>query len=327
MGNKEDILQIYLALKDSLEDDDDFEKMHNLIKSMASIDPQKAFDMWYPLLSRYESYVTECQPNATYYLTKENMDAIGAAFGERKFDQIILADNYLYDLLFKRFCYVGNHYNYTQTMMFRAMASHNLGLAEQMFADVFSNGNNDESWFEIMDGFFFDIKVGDYIPNDDTKKLLVKWATKIKDKKNRAKIMSSILATQQNFDLSAFSNSQVDDVAKVKNKDYSTDIVDILTKLLTEHAEALDNRKVLKSMLADYFPNKKLYVNTLMMAYDEGFVEEIRNTGTIDFLAEHRMQMVLVNNFGIDENLSVSVIKAWNASLNKIGGNKNGSRN
>ena len=143
MSNKNDILQVYLALKDCLEDDDDFEKMYNLIQAMASIDAKKAFDMWYPLLSQYENYVTECQSNATYYLTNQNLDVLGEALGYGVFDKMILSDSYLYDLLFKKFCYAGNHYNYTQNMLIRAMSTANFVLADKMFADIYSNGNND----------------------------------------------------------------------------------------------------------------------------------------------------------------------------------------
>jgi hypothetical protein len=56
------------------------------------------------------------------------------------------------------------------------------------------------------------------------------------------------------------------------------------------------------------------------MAYDEGIVEEIMASKDIDFLTEHRMKMVLVNNYGIAEDLSGIIILTWKTSLNIIGG-------
>ena len=98
--NKEDmILSTYMLLKDCLEEDDDFEKMHDLIEQMSVLDADKAFDMWYPLLSKYENFITERHVNETYNFVNQNLDTLGEALGYSKFDEMILQDNYLYDLL------------------------------------------------------------------------------------------------------------------------------------------------------------------------------------------------------------------------------------
>ena len=324
MAKKDEILQVYFALRDCLEDDDDFQKMKNIIESMSSIDAKKAYDMWYSLLSQYEDYITNDRPNASYELLSA-IDSVGRGLGSSVLDKMILSDRYLYELLFKRSFQSGGHFTYTQGMVSRALSQSNLDLADQMFSDIYSNGNR-RDWFEIMDGFFLDIKWGDLNVNDLAKELLVKWSTKITEKKDRAKIMSSILATGQSFDLGPFTNNRPASI-KSHSTNGSNDFsgyIDLISKLLLDHPEALKNRQLLKSLLLDYFPQKKLIVNSLLMAFDEGIIDEIVSYNSeIDLLAEQRMQRMLVNNYGISADLSNSIISTWIKAINQSIKNKN----
>ena len=158
MSNEKILLSTYMILKDCVEDEDDFEKLNNLIEQMAKYDAKKAFDMWYPLLKQYEQYVTEVHVNETYYFVNLNLDVLGKALGYKKFDSIILQDHYLYELLFKKYCYAAMSSNYTQQMLVRIIKNDNNALADSIFADVYCNSNRTESWFEIMNGLFSDIE-------------------------------------------------------------------------------------------------------------------------------------------------------------------------
>ena len=313
MTKKDEILQAYFLLKDCLEDDDDFSKMHDLIKSMSEIDAKAAFDMWYPLLSQYEDYVSANRYYDGYYFISLNLAALGDALGSSTLDQIILSDGYLYELLFKKYHLAGSPSDYTHEMILRALSQSNIALADQMFGDIYSIGNRYKTWFEIMDGFFFYIKFYNLNMGDTAKKLLVKWAAKMTDKKDRAKIMSSILAAGQDFDLSPFMNSEmIPESSHVgKDTDDFADCTDLLSELLCSHPQSLSDRQILKSLLLDYFPQKKLIVNSLLMAYDEGMTDEITSSDEIDFLAEQRMRRVLMNNYGISADLSNGIISTW----------------
>ncbi len=329
---KEDyILQVYAVLKDNLEDEDDFRKMENLIEAMASINAKKAFDMWYPLLSKYENYVTYESVNESYYLTESTLKTLGEALGYTTLDKIILSDRYLYDLLFKRYVYAGSSIDYTQDMIKRALMNSDYLLADQLFIDIYSNGNRRYSWFDIMDSLIRDVEYDEFIPDETAKKLLVKWSCLITNEKERAKILSTFLSTDQDFDLSPF--NKVDDKKSVRqnnnvrpnSKNEISSIINGLSCLLNEHPEAISNRQALKAMLSDYFPQNKLTVNMLMMAYDEGLVTEIIESTDIDILTESRMQRVLINNYGITEDLSESIITIWKKSLSQTGGITNES--
>lgn len=308
------IVNAYNCLKDNLEDEDDFDKMYHLFEKLAEDDPMKAFDMWYFLLDKYESYITKCCVNETYYFINQNLDLFGKRLGYRKFDEMILSDNYLYNLLFKQYCYAGSHYNYIQKMIERAMEAKKYDLSERMLSDVFSNPNKEESWFEIMDGFMHDITYEDFAPNDEALEMLSKWSAKIAGKKERAKIMSSMMATGLGFDLSVFDNEE----SKPQYKNYKQGnslASETLKKLLTDNPSALFERKVLKGLLSDYYPQNKLYVNTLLMAYDEGIVNELSSSQEVDDFRKMRMQTMLINNYGISQEMAESVVSTWEKAL------------
>ncbi len=304
------ILSSYNVLKDCLEDDDDFDKLHYLLEQMTKYDAEKAFDMWYSLLKQYEQYVTERHVNETYNFVNCNLDLFGEVLGHNKFDSLILQDRYLYELLFKRYCYAAAHYNYTQKLVIRIMMEGNNELADNIFTDVYNNGNRTESWFEIMDGFWNDVVYDDFIPNEQSIALLIKWSSKIADKKERAKIMSSMLATGLNFDVDLLQqeeNVKAEVITSVDTSDLHLPLIDLTNK----YPQAINDRQVLRGLLSDFYPKDKLYVNILLMAYDEGLVSEICASNVIDYFMKKRMSSRLVNNYGITEKLADSAIEAW----------------
>lgn len=139
--------------------------MHALIEQMSEIDGERVFDMWYPLLSKYENFVVENHRGATYDFVECTLNTLGKSLGYAKFDDMILQDNYLYDLLIKKYCFAISHDNYTYKMLLRFIGEDKIDLADKIFADAYKNGNKVDSWFEIMDGFMFDINMDYFIPN------------------------------------------------------------------------------------------------------------------------------------------------------------------
>lgn len=318
MSEEKMILGTYMMLKDCLEDDDDFEKMRNLIKQMANIDAEKAFDMWYPLLRKYENIVTKKHVNETYYFVNENLDVLEKALGASRLDEMVLRDKYLYDLLIKRFCYSLNHYNYTQKMLMRVLDAGNFDLADRIFADAYTNGNNSKSWFEIIDGFISDIKPRRSRPSPNKKvlSLISKWAAKVEGQKDKAKVMSAMLATGLEFDYDVLQQPEVKKgktKGQVQRTQYDSSR---FRELLSKYPGAIKDRQKLKALLSDYYPENKLYTNIILMVLDEGLLEEIRWMSNSDFLKKQRLVARLVNNYGISEDLADVAIEAWYKGLN-----------
>lgn len=305
-----------MLLKDCLEDEDDFKKMHDLIEQMAGIDAEQAFDMWYPLLNKYENYVTKSHVNETYYFVSNNLDTLGEALGYTKLDSLILHDNYLYDLLIKRYCCAINHYNYTQKMLERIMMSNQIDLADKIFADAYSNGNNSRSWFDIIDGFMYDIKYNKFVPNKKSIGLLSKWAAKVSGKKDKAKIMSAILATGLDFDFDALAPTPEIDVKQKTKTNLTEDDFSQFCELIAKYPEAIKDRLRLKALLSDYYPEKKIYSNIILMVFDAGMIPEIKKMSDSDFLKKQRLVARLVNNYGISEDLACAAIDAWIKGMN-----------
>jgi len=321
MAKEDVILQTYNLLKDYLEDDDDFEKMHKLIEQMAGIDAQKAYDMWYPLLNRYESFVTECQPNASGYLTIDNLDVLSNAFGNKELDKRILGDKYLKELLFCKYCYAGFGIDYTKTLIERKMIDGDMSTAEELLEMIFQNKHRTDSWFETIDGFINDISWGNYEPNLAIMNMIAKYASKVSNKKEKAKIMSSLMATGKDFDYSLFENitsssqEQLHSSLSKEKVDMSSTAV-ALKKLIESYPNAIDNRQQFKAFLSDYLPEDKLHCNVILMAFDEGLHTEIKNSSAINDFQFHRMIASLVNNYGMTDELAKEAVQSWAFSFN-----------
>lgn len=189
-------------------------------------------------------------------------------------------------------------------------------LADSIFADIYSNGNRTNSWFEIMDRFLSDIVYDDFIPSEQTITLLSKWSSKVEDKKERAKIMSSMLATGLNFDIDLLQREENIKSEVISSADMSDSYLPLIN-LISMYPQAISDRQILRRLLSDFYPDNKLYVNTLLMAYDEGLVNEIHSADNVEYFMKQRMSSRLVNNYGISEKLADSVIEAWISALKK----------
>lgn len=317
MNREEMILSTYMLLKDNL-DKNDFGEMHALIEQMSEIDGEKAFDMWYPLLNKYENFVVENHRSTTDYFVIRTLDTLGKSLGYAKFDDMILNDNYLYDLLIKRYCFSISHGDYTYKMLLRHIGEDRIDLADKIFADAYKNGNKVDSWFEIMDGFMFDINMDYFIPNKKAIALLSKWAGKIEGKKDKAKIMSSMLATGLDFDFSKLQLVVDSSIEEENKKSLVNDDDFLFCEVISKYPEVESDRRKLKALLLDFYPNNKLYINIILMVFDEGIIPEIKKMKDSDFLKKQRLIARLTNNYGISEVLATSAIEIWIKGLKSI---------
>lgn len=317
MENEKTILATYAVLQDCLDDEDDFLKVGNLIEEMSKINPEKAFDMWYLIIKRYENYVTHRYVNETFYLMDCNMQYLGNGLGYKNFDTKILTDTYLIKLLFREYCYSCGRYDYTQGVILRLLADEKHDEASQLLGLVYSNGNNVNSWFEVMDGIVN--ATDDYNLSDASLNIISNYAARITDKKQMAKIMSSMISSGFNFNMEEFDKiSKKSEFAVNQPNDVRNEsIEEALICLVKSNQNIFESRQRLKGLLADYYPDNKLYPNVIMMAYDEGIAKEIQLSASIDSIRKQRMEMQLVNNYGISREIAENVVRAWCRALEK----------
>ena len=90
-----------------------------------------------------------------------------------------------------------------------------------------------------------------------------------------------------------------------------------LTGLIDTVPNCTDNRQVLKSALMDYIPEEKKSINLLLIAYDEGIVDKLRNCKDTVLCA---LQIVkdLSANYGITRDSALLATTTWCHILNKI---------
>ena len=117
------------------------------------------------------------------------------------------------------------------------------------------------------------------------------------------------------INMELFQQLQDDKRSNVTKNFDTTDLGTPLTTLVKQYSYAINDRQILKGLLSDFYPNNKLYVNILLMAYDEGMVSEIRASENIEYFMKQRMSSRLANNYGISDNLAMSVIDAWTCAL------------
>lgn len=88
-----------------------------------------------------------------------------------------------------------------------------------------------------------------------------------------------------------------------------------LALIIKKYPQCLNNKKMLKSLLLDFIHDKGL-INTLLFAFDEGIVLEIKN-GTIDEITKHRFVKKLENDYGMSQDKANTAIDEWVIALKK----------
>lgn len=72
----------------------------------------------------------------------------------------------------------------------------------------------------------------------------------------------------------------------------------------------LNNRTKLVSILRDYFPTETLHINLIMVAYDAGVIEEIKNSA-LDSFTFSRITKRIIDNYGIAKKQAEDAVYLW----------------
>ena len=62
----------------------------------------------------------------------------------------------------------------------------------------------------------------------------------------------------------------------------------ILANLVQDYPDALSDRKKLQALLLDFFPQDRLKRNLLLLAFDDGIVNEMKGLVEMDNMTRHR---------------------------------------
>lgn len=93
---------------------------------------------------------------------------------------------------------------------------------------------------------------------------------------------------------------------------------EILANIINDYPDALSDRKKLQALLSDFFPQDRLKRNTLLMAFDDGIADEMRQMTQIDEITLHRFIKSVVQGYGISSERAKKVVMAWAKAMGLV---------
>ena len=91
---------------------------------------------------------------------------------------------------------------------------------------------------------------------------------------------------------------------------------EILLEIVSKYNLALNNRGLLKTLLADYYMGDKRIQNLLLMVYDEGIVNEVKGLLEIRQGDLSKYEKRLELNYGVDRKIAKDALAIWLFALN-----------
>lgn len=85
----------------------------------------------------------------------------------------------------------------------------------------------------------------------------------------------------------------------------------VLAKIIQDYPEALSERKKLQALFCDFFPQDRLKRNTLLMVFDDGIVNEMKELTQIDKIALHRFVKSVEQGYGIKTKSAERAVTTW----------------
>lgn len=85
----------------------------------------------------------------------------------------------------------------------------------------------------------------------------------------------------------------------------------VLAGLIRDYPDALSDRRRLQALLLDFFPQDKRKRNLLLIAFDDGIVDEMRGLAQLDKMLLHRFVRSIELGYDIRTKSAEAAVKAW----------------
>lgn len=86
--------------------------------------------------------------------------------------------------------------------------------------------------------------------------------------------------------------------------------VSVMTDGLVNHKEVLSEKRKLKGLLFDLFPQQRMEVNVLVQLYEQGILEEFQNSGMSDQMV-YRITKKVCSEYGTSEEAAKRMSIVW----------------
>lgn len=89
----------------------------------------------------------------------------------------------------------------------------------------------------------------------------------------------------------------------------------ILARIIKDYPDALSDRKKLQALFADFFPEDRLKRNILLMVFDDGAVEKMRELTRLDRMELHRFVRSIGQGYGVADEKAETAVLTWARAL------------
>lgn len=89
----------------------------------------------------------------------------------------------------------------------------------------------------------------------------------------------------------------------------------VLAKMVHDYPDALSDRKKLQALLLDFFPQDRLKRNLLLLAFDEGIVNEMKGLVLMDNMTRHRFVKSIEQGYDIRTKSAEAAVSAWSTAM------------
>lgn len=104
-------------------------------------------------------------------------------------------------------------------------------------------------------------------------------------------------------------------------EDYMEDY-EVLEKIIQDYPDALSDRKKLQALFSDFFPQDRLKRNTLLMAFDDGIVNEMKDLTQMDQIVQHRFVKSMEQGYGIRTRNAENAVHTWAQAMGLLADQK-----
>lgn len=94
--------------------------------------------------------------------------------------------------------------------------------------------------------------------------------------------------------------------------------VSVMTDGLVNHKEVLSEKRKLKGLLFDLFPQQRMEVNVLVQLYEQGILEEFQNSGMNDQMV-YRITKKVCSEYGTSEEAAKRMSLVWCCCAENLG--------